>query len=735
MYRDFYNLANCLKNLLVSRKNINLELLFVAGLIVLGSFNFIYAQNTQETQPDLQKWRTYQPCQSPCLKDTQYLQLAFEICASLKFNNPDSAITITQLALDKLNQLRVVIKKKKVWARFKINLMNEMAVSYQVKGMLPEAQKILYQALKLCEEIKEKKLMSIVNGNLGLIFMDLKDHKKAISFFTKSYQIDSSFQDTLGMAICLSNIGNAYYTQLDADTAENYYKKAYALAVQMKDSNSIQRELGNLGNINYLKGDYAVCLEYYKQAVALAKKLNNVYAQSINMGNVGMVYYQHPDYFKMNKTKCYQLAKQYCLEALSLSKIQGDIFTVKDNEERLIEICRLLNDYEGAFTHQTNFIKIRDSIFNLDNNKKLIEQEVHFNYEKRALADSVIAANRAELMGLQLQKKRNQTYFLVAGLLLVLAFGIFMFNRFRVTQKQKNIIEQKERETNHQKEIIEEKQKEIIDSIIYARRLQQAILVHPDEISKYLNNYFILYKPKDIVAGDFYFFEVANQHVYLAACDCTGHGVPGAMVSLVCSEALTRSVKEFGLTDPGRILDKTRELVLETFKKSGEDVKDGMDISLLAIELKPDVKLGSRKSQSDYVEKSVQDEPFLSLGSGVVCLKWAGANNPLWYMENGVMNEIKADKQPVGKSDWPKPFTTHILPKTTNAFFLFTDGYADQFGGEYGKKFKYKNLQALIMKNMFATTHEMKEQLEYSFVAWKGDLEQVDDVCVIGVKW
>ncbi|MFZ5551603.1 MAG: 7TM diverse intracellular signaling domain-containing protein [Bacteroidota bacterium] len=288
----------------------------------------------------------------------------------------------------------------------------------------------------------------------------------------------------------------------------------------------------------------------------------------------------------------------------------------------------------------------------------------------------------------------------------------------KLVREQNVVLEKKvtERtaEISRQKDIIEEKQKEIVDSINYAKRLQQAILVRPEEIERHFKESFLHFRPKDIVAGDFYFFEKTSTHLFLAAADCTGHGVPGAMMSIVCSNALSRCVKEFNLSDPGKILDKTSELVIETFVKSGEDVKDGMDISFLSIEI------STRK------------------------IKWSGANNPLWVIEKGQatrdkgqveIKENKPDKQPIGKSAKVVPFTTHEIEASEgDILILFTDGFADQFGGEKGKKFKYKNLQKLIIENLHLPLSELNHQLSVSFENWKGDLEQVDDVCVIGIR-
>ncbi|HXB13454.1 MAG TPA: SpoIIE family protein phosphatase, partial [Bacteroidia bacterium] len=263
-------------------------------------------------------------------------------------------------------------------------------------------------------------------------------------------------------------------------------------------------------------------------------------------------------------------------------------------------------------------------------------------------------------------------------------------------------------ERKKDEEIIKEKNKDITDSIRYAKRLQDATMPPIKQIKNFLPDFFVLYKPKDIVAGDFYWIKKQGETVFVAAADCTGHGVPGSLVSIVCSNALNRAVKEFGLTETGLILDKTRELVVETFEKSQSNVQDGMDISLIAL------------SQQ---------------ANGSVSLQWSGANNPLWYIKDGKLNEITADKQPIGKYYNTKPFTTHTATLAKcDTIYLFTDGYADQFGGEKGKKFKYKHLQEVIQSINGLGMELQKEKLEAVFEEWKGNLEQVDDVCIFGIR-
>jgi serine phosphatase RsbU (regulator of sigma subunit) len=253
-------------------------------------------------------------------------------------------------------------------------------------------------------------------------------------------------------------------------------------------------------------------------------------------------------------------------------------------------------------------------------------------------------------------------------------------------------------------------------------------------VKQYLDESFILYKPKDIVAGDFYWMESVGDVVYFAAADCTGHGVPGAMVSVICVNGLNRSVREFGLRTPSEILDKTRELVIKEFEKSEEEVKDGMDISLCALNTKTNE------------------------------LQWAGANNPLWIVTSAPLSdrstplsseqtdaersrsrsgsgadasfvEVKANKQPIGKYGLETPFTNHnIQLEKGDTIYIFSDGYPDQFGGERGKKYKSGNFKKTLVRISTETIEKQKQMLDQEFESWRGSLEQIDDVCVIGVR-
>lgn len=252
---------------------------------------------------------------------------------------------------------------------------------------------------------------------------------------------------------------------------------------------------------------------------------------------------------------------------------------------------------------------------------------------------------------------------------------------------------------------LQEKNREITDSIAYARRIQNAVLPSFSLIQEHFKDSFILYKPRDIVSGDFYWFEKKGDLLLIAAADCTGHGVPGAMLSVVCSNALYRSVNEFNLLAPGNILDKARDLVLESLAKNGESINDGMDISLCAI----DTKTGN--------------------------VSWSGANNNLWYLRNGALCEVKAHKQSIGRSNAPEPFPTYDIPVSKgDILYLVTDGFADQFGGEKGKKFKRRQLENLLHATGSMPLATQKRTLDHMFENWRGELEQVDDVTIVGIR-
>ncbi len=535
---------------------------------------------------------------------------------------------------------------------------------------------------KLIKDASRNNRGYVIRGNL---YRDLGQYSKALNAYDGALTGYKTAKDNHSLADVYRQIGYLYQNKKDYIKAIDNFEIGEKIAQSSND-------IGLLVQFLIGKGDALASLERYEEAIKEHKWLWDKIALKFGETDHTTIVF-----FGSHLAKDYVLAKQFG-NAKKILDVISPITTVaveKSNIENLAyRTDSALGNYKDALLHYHNFIQEQIKLNDAEVAKAGVQRQYKTDIEKqKAIQEKENAIANEE------KKKQSIILFSIIGILfLLMLFAGFIYKSLQKTKYANTIIAQ-------QKHIVEEKQKEIIESITYAKRLQEAILPPQEFIDKHIPNNFILYKPKDLVAGDFYWAEKINDLFFIAAADSTGHGVPGAMVSVVCSNALNRTIKEFNQTETGKILDKTRELVLETFEKSTSEVKDGMDISLLCI---------NSKNRSIF---------------------WSGANNPLWYIQDNVLKEIKADKQPIGKTEYPKPFTSHQIEyKENTKFYLFTDGFADQFGGPNGKKFKYKKFSDLLLKHSNLLQNEQSLIIEKAFTEWKGDLEQIDDVCIIGIK-
>jgi len=582
-------------------------------------------------------------------------------------------------------------KTRLFYLRTKANAIGNVGYYFDDHGDKDKSLKNYYEALRLYNKAGDVAGKASVLGNIGVIFTDQGDYDEAMSYLKKALKIKKKYYPKQ-LAKNYLNLGVACEGMGDSLKAINYYKKALTAAKNVGHQIDIATAYNNIGSVHFNRKDFKKSILYLRKAVSHFKIGNDPSGVAWTMANLGYSYFQIDEI---------DSAFHYNLQAKEISDHYGYPELTQSISEKLYELYGYREDWENALKYYRIGIKMGDSLNNIDVQKKALRQKMAFDHN---VEKATMETKRKE------EKKRDEQrlFFALIAMVMALIFGVIIYTRLRITKKQKLTIEQQKRETESQKEVIEEKNKEIVDSINYAKRLQEAILPNKDSITKPFADAFLLYMPKDIVAGDFFWMHELNKdEILIAAADCTGHGVPGAMVSVVCANALDRATKEFQLSNTGVILDKVTELVVERLDQSNEDVKDGMDIALCKI----------------------------NLSNGIV--QFSGANNPLWIIrkEEREVEVIKGDRQPVGRFDGLQAFNSNEIKLNTGDWlYIFSDGYSDQFGGDKEKKFKSANLKNLLVEIANEKGKEQKERLLREFNKWKGEIEQVDDVCVIGVK-
>lgn len=573
------------------------------------------------------------------------------------------------------------------------NATNGLGIIHRRMGDYSVALTYYQRCLKLNEEMNSEGNKGYTLQNIGIIYRDLQEFDKAIEYYNKSLAIRKKVGDTLGLASTYNAFGILYRRMKQYDMALKYYKESLEISAKMKDDENVAQSYNNIGVVYVIAENYPKAIEFFNKGYELHSSKNNEAGMARYHANMGGLYRRMGN---LNKS---------IEEGLKAYELYDKMGRKKDKYEVALQLSQAyvkVKQYRNGLKYYKNYIFLRDSVFNEESMREIAQKELQFEFDKKMMADSLARAEAQKIQQIQYEQEINQQKTVTYGgaiiLIIVILFSALIYKRLKISNKQKEIIEE-------QKLIVEAKNKEIVDSINYAKRIQSAILPSIDKIQEKLPHSFVLYQPKDIVAGDFYWYKEREGKILMAVADCTGHGVPGAMVSVVCNNALNRSVNDFKLTEPAKILDKTAELVIEAFEKNHEEVKDGMDICLCSFDLE--------NKQLEY----------------------AGAINSLFYITENKLTEIKGDKQPIGQFAHMKPFTNHKLSLSEgDKIYMFSDGYADQFGGKKGKKYMYKRFRELIVKVSALDFSKQGDWLKTEFEQWRGDLEQLDDVCVIGVK-
>ena len=629
---------------------------------------------------------------------------------------------------------------------------------------LKESEEMVRQLLD--ENVRQKK-MSVIYHNMAMSYQDLLEYGKGLDVLFKSLAIKQKRKDSINISNTYGIIANYYGSMGLNEKSIEFNEKALSIALTMNDKRSMAAAYNNLAG-NLMEADQLEKVEpYLLNAIKLNQKENNVYWLSINYQTISEYYHSKNEIDKsihylrlahqlnLKHEQIYLLISTYSnlssrklenqeidsslffgLKSYNLAKQENDLESIKSTAKILSSAYDAKGNIIKAYRFLNTYSILNDSL-NFENDAiDLVTKETTNKFRTQMMKDSLVSLNqelilRKEIEKEQLAKEEQEevmTLFVWIGIILAILSLVMVFAYLDKRKNSLLILKQKE-EVEHQKELLEEKNREVTDSIFYAKRLQQAILPPIHQIQKALPNHFIYFSPKDIVSGDFYWMEASDKKVLFAAADCTGHGVPGAMVSVIGANGLKRCVREFALENPAEILDKLSHLVEETFDQSADDVKDGMDIALCSLE---GTKLSYAGANNPlWVARKKSISPSLE----IIQSPTSSPTPPITSTDKIDLFEIKADKQPVGKHDLRKPFTSwEIQLEKGDNVYVFSDGYADQFGGVKGKKFRNKRMRELILSIQDLTMKQQRVKIENDFVAWKGDLEQLDDVCVFGVK-
>ncbi|MBL4624592.1 MAG: tetratricopeptide repeat protein [Flavobacteriales bacterium] len=580
---------------------------------------------------------------------------------------------------------------------FKVNkgyALNNKGFQVEYEGNRILALTYYQESLALHRSIDWQKGVSACLNNIGSMLYDQEEYERAMEYYMESISIKKELGYERGLAWTYLNVGSVAEKLKQNDSAYAYYQRAYDLNKKLDAWNGIAAVAHNMGTmLSKVWGDRKAAMNKYRESLANYKKDNDTNGMSWELGVIGLNLFRDGD---IDSGLFYN---HKALKLAELNQYQDGISSASSNLALMYES---VGDYKNAFEYKLMEVKANDTLLSNKVRHEVLKTEMQFVHNQEKL-EMEKEQEKKELIS-QAKHKQQQIIIIsvLVGLFAVVGFLIVLLQRFKKEKQQKLEIEK-------QRDEIEEKNTEIIDSITYAERIQHAILKSKEYESKHLPAHFIFFKPKDIVSGDFYWAKELGDVLYLSVADCTGHGVPGALMSMLGISLLNDIVNDNNDISPAEMLDRLRDRIIKELSQSEDEdaSKEGMDISLIKINLK------TRK------------------------IEWAGANNPLWIARNNAdeMEEIKPDKQPIAYYDKMDPFTNNSVQlQQGDSFYLFSDGYPDQFGGLKGKKLKSNAFKDLLLKNAGEEMQMQKLLLSKFFENWKGEIGQIDDVCIIGVR-
>lgn len=578
----------------------------------------------------------------------------------------------------------------------------ELGEIYFVKNRLAEALENFHLGLKFAVEINDISLKANCLNNIGIIYNRNGNLTKCISFIEECLKLRLQINDSSGLAQTYNNLGYFYQLKGDFKNAHGLISKAVQIQEKINDKRGLGYSLVNLSKTYYHNGDLDTAFICVSKSLKAREDVKDKRGIAESLTELAKI--------KLDK-KEYAESEKFASKALLVAKEIEHVTSIRSAAEVLYKIYKQKNNISGALQMHELFVLMKDSLFSERNRKSSLQKEFQIAYDKKLAADSIKQQEADKVKDAQikaqeseLKQEKTMKVALYSGTILLLIFGAFMFNRYKIMKHQRNIIEEQKHLTETQNELLETKQKEILDSINYAKRIQYTLLANSEFLQNNLPQHFIFFHPKDIVSGDFYWAVKKEDRFYLAVCDSTGHGVPGAFMSLLSIGFLNEAITQQHIEEPNKIFDFVRQKLIDNISKEGQ--QDGFDGILFCI----DTKKGK--------------------------ITYAAANNSPTLVRNNETVILGSDRMPVGIGQKKESFELFDIDiKKGDCIYLYTDGFADQFGGENGKKFKSKKLLEILRSLGGMPLEEQKTILLTTFANWKGSLEQVDDVCILGIRF
>lgn len=575
----------------------------------------------------------------------------------------------------------------------KLRLLNNIGSISYMYGDLKEAMEYYEKGLKMESSLHLEEGNVISLNNIGFIYCTMALPKMGYKYFLKAEKIYSKRNSKSSLVYTYDGLSLAYKAMKKSDSAIYFGLKALEMARDINDLYSVGYELETLGTLYKSALNKEKALEYYNQALEINKSLQDVRLELSIYANLTDLYNM------LNMTK---EATTYAEKVMAL---EGKL-NIKSDRKNLSKVFAFLHEnkgeYKKAYNYLLEFLNYQDSLYNMEMSTQISELQTKYESDKKEKENIQLQLENEKKNSEINNQKTVRNYLILIILLFVLVFFgvIFTYRKIKFINSELN---EKNKSIEQKNITLEYQKKEILDSIHYAKRIQSTLLANTEFLNEHIPNNFILFKPKDIVSGDFYWATKKNDLFYLAVCDSTGHGVPGAFMSLLSINFLNEAITEKQIVEPHMILNFVRQRLIENISKDGQ--KDGFDGILLC--------LNTKTKQVTYS---------------------AANNSPIIIRKNEII-ELSKDRMPVGKGEKLESFTLHQIDlQKDDTLYLYTDGYADQFGGPKGKKFLYKKLNEFILNINCETFVHKGEKLNQAFEDWRGKLEQVDDVLILGLK-